>query len=257
MALAVFGLLTGGLGTGLALAAGTAPVAAATLSVCGTSSPLLPGSSGSCRESFSSPYGTQPVAVTLTLRSAASAGGGAPASGLGSEALLDGTATGLQVQVIADANGKLFRVSGVRCYAGLGSEAPATYPDAGYCSSRQTGLEVGAFRSTGDHTQTFSVRWLLPVSAGNQYHGGEATLTLQPTFTDLASGSPGGGVLGQSTTSTSTPGGGVLGAHTTTTGAGLPVLLSRVLVVLGLGLFLGGLWYLRRQRYSSASPGIR
>jgi hypothetical protein len=259
-AIAVIGLVTGGLGTGLALADATASVAAATVSVCGTSAPLLPGSSGSCRESFASPYGTQPVAVTLTMSSSASSGTAVSSSGVGTEALLDGTATGLQVQVIDDATGKLFLISGVRCYAGPGSDVPAVYPDAGYCTSRQTDLVVGSFRSTGDHTQTFTVRWLLPVSAGNPYQGGEASVTLQPTFTDLSSGSPAGGVLGQSTTSPSpsgTPAGGVLGAHTPTTGAGLPVLLSRVLIVLGLGLFLGGLWYVRRQRYPSASPGIR
>ncbi len=260
VALAVCGLVTGGLGTGLALAADAAPVAASTLSVCGTSAPLLPGASGSCQESFSSPYGTQPVAVSLSMTSVATSGGGVSADGIGSEALLDGTPTGLQVQVIDDANGKLFPLSGVRCYAGPGSSEAASYPSAGYCVSRQMDLPLGSFPSAGNHTQTFTVRWLLPISAGNPYQGGGATVTLQPTFTDLSAGSPPGGVLGQSTSTTSptgTPSGGVLGAQTPTTGAGLPVVLSRMLIVLGLALLLGGLWFLRRQRYSSAHRGTR
>jgi hypothetical protein len=43
--------------------------------------------------------------------------------------------------------------------------------------------------------------------------------------------------------------GGVLGASSPTTGAHLPVGLSSVLIVLGLGLVFSGIWVWRWQRY--------
>ncbi len=258
LGLAVAGLAIGAFGTALALAARGASVGASTLSVCGSSTLLLPGSSGSCRETFASPYGTQPVAVSLAISTVSTSGGGQPQSGLATEALLDGTKTGLQVQIIDDSSGKLFLVMNVYCYAGAGSSDRALYPDAAYCTSHQSGMPVGDFRARGDHSQTFTVRWLLPTGAGNVYQGGGATVTVEPTFTDLSAGSPGGGVLGQSTGSPPPPvgpGGGVLGAHTPSTGAGLLVGLSRAIIGLGLTLLLLGLWGWRRWGDSAEREG--
>gem|GEM_PF-6441914 len=48
--------------------------------------------------------------------------------------------------------------------------------------------------------------------------------------------------------------GGVLGAQTPSTGADLPIALSRVLIVLGLVMFLAGLWLWRQRRYPSDRP---
>lgn len=266
------GLVTGLSGTVLAVANVANVVAASTVSACGTSAALMPGSSGSCQETFASPYGTQPVGVTLAISTVSRSGGGQPPGRVGTEALLDGLATGLQVQIIDDATGKLFLVASVHCFQAPGSPLPAVYPTAAYCTSDQRALPVISYKSSGNHTQTFTVRWLLPLIAGNPYQGGVASVTLQPTFTDLASGIPGGGVVGQRTTAPSpSPSGAVLGQHTTTpprppsggvlgartpgTGAGLLVGLSRGLIVVGITLLLAGLWVWRRARYPRSEEG--
>jgi hypothetical protein len=264
------GLGTGASGTLLGLAAASTVTAASTVNVCGTSAPVVPGSTGSCRETFASPFGTQPVSVTLSISTVSSSGEGQPGSGVGTEALLDGTTSGMQVQIIDDSTGKLFLVGRVACYQSASTTLPASYPDAAYCSSDQADLPVATVGAGG--SQTFTVRWLLPFQAGNPYQGGSASVTLQPTFTAVpaqrrASSTPPptprptGGVHGRSTTSPTPPVSAaspgkhhrVLAASTTTstptTGAQLPLVLSRILILAGMGLVLTGLLLWRRRRY--------
>ncbi len=257
LALVGLGLSTGGLGTVIGLAAGTKVSAATTLGVCGSTVPVIPGSNGSCQETFPSPYGTQPVAVSLGISSISDSGGGQPGSGVATEAPLDGNITGLQVQVVDDSTGKVFLVGKVNCYTNAQQNAIASYPEAAYCTSDQSNMFVMTAKSVGSHTQVFTVRWLLPLQAGNPYQGGGAGVTVQPTFTDLGAGA--GAVLGQGTTAPnpSTGGGGgqhqkVLGAQTPSTGADFPVLLSRTLIVAGLIVLICGTWTWRRHRVGAA-----
>jgi len=257
LVLVCLGLASGGAGTAIGLAAATTVSAATTLNVCGTSAALMPGSSGTCQETFASPYPGQPVKVSLRISSTSMAAGGEQGSDVGTEALLDGTQTGLQVQIINDSTGQLFLVGKVACYSSPEMSQQATYPAASYCVSNTSGLPVTTTGGGRVSAETFTVRWLMPLAAGNPYQGGSASVTLQPTFTDLST--PAGGVLGQSTTAPGQPGGdpgsgqhgGVLGAQTPSTGADLPIALSRVLIVLGLVMLLAGLWLWRQRRYPS------
>lgn len=241
-------LSIGGLTGALALSTGVA--AASTLNVCNSAPALVPGNTGSCVETFKSPFGNDPVSVTLGITSVSSSAGRPASSGVGSEAALDGTQTGLQVQVINTATGKLFLLGSVACHPSAGSRVSAAYPGAGYCTSSASGLLVGKELGSGTKSVAFKVRWLFPLVAGNPYQGSSATVTLQPTFVDLGTGSAAGGVLGAGTG----PGGagGVLGASTPSTGAQLPLTLSRLLVALGLVLLIAGAWVWRRQ--ASAAP---
>ncbi|MDA8332370.1 MAG: hypothetical protein M0027_14445 [Candidatus Dormibacteraeota bacterium] len=263
LVLVCLGLLSGGTGTALGLAASTTVSAATTLSVCGTSAALMPGSSGSCQETFANPYVGHPVKVVLRVSSASMSAGGKPGSALGTEALLDGTQTGLQVQIINDSTGQLFLVGPVACYTSAELDQPAAYPNASYCVSDTGNLPVTTAGGGRVAAETFTVRWLMPLAAGNPYQGGSASVTVQPVFTNLST--PAGGVLGQSTTAPGQPGGdpgagqhqGVLGAQTPSTGADLPIALSRLLIVVGLLMFLGGLWLWRQRRYPTGKAADR
>lgn len=233
-----------------ALALSTGVSAASTLNVCNSAPALVPGNTGSCVETFKSPFGNDPVSVTLQITSVSSSAGQPASSGVGSEAALDGTQTGLQVQVIDTATGKLYQLGAVACHPSAGSSALASYPGAAYCTSSASGLLVGKELGSGTKSVAFKVRWLFPLVAGNPYQGSSATVALQPTFVDLGTGSAAGGVQGAGTG----PGGagGVLGASTPATGAQLPLTLSRLLVALGLILLIVGAWVWRRQ--ANAAP---
>jgi hypothetical protein len=256
--IAIVGFASGGIGIGMAAAAAT-PVSAAGLVIPGCSGlpvTLAPGDSGSCNVTFS--LGGSPGQVYLSATTSSASGG----TGIGSEALLDGAGTGLQITLVDANSGTSYGIGSVSCTGG--------YPDATPCSSADSTQTVSSSAITSSNTDVVTVGWDFPIQASNPYQGGTATVTLQEEYsgtnvspnppasaTPRPTPTPTGGALGASTTSSPTASpsahhhGGVLGASTTTptTGAELPVIFSRVLIVLGLVLIFAGLWVWRRQRY--------
>jgi hypothetical protein len=236
--LASSGLLVVGVGTVAALSA--VPASAAGLTICGQTVQLAPGDSGTCTYtvtwSGASSY-SGPVDVALDVSTRAQASGSTLGAGNGTEALLDGTATGLQV-MITDSVGSSFGIGTDSCYASAPPSARATPPNAAFCESTDQNQKVASSKPVG-YSDTFTAHWTLPLGAGNPYQGGGATVTLTAVLTGSASGA----VLGASTHY-----GGVGGASTPSAGAGLPTYLSRALILLGLGLLFAGLWSWRRER---------
>jgi hypothetical protein len=146
-----------------------------------------------------------------------------------------------------------------------------SYPDATPCSSTDPMQPASSSSITSSNTDVITVSSLFPLAASNPYQGGTATVALQeeysgttipptkPPTTQLIprpTPTPPGAGLGVTTTSP-TPSSaaspskhrGVSAASTPTSGAQLPIVLSRILIVLGLGLVFAGLLVWRRQPY--------
>lgn len=211
--------------SGAVLAATAMPVEAATVS-CGAThatTPLVPGTSGSCMFRYAETAQQaqhQHFTVTLDVATVATSGG---ASGkTASEALLDGRATGLNVRV-SDSAGNLFGVGTPSCRG--------TYPKATPCSSTDNGQAVRGAVDITHWTDTFTVAWSLPRSAGNPYQGGSATITLTAYFT---------GTSGPSASPSPSPTSGVLAASTPATGVGSIPIPALVLMAAGIGLLVLG-----------------
>jgi hypothetical protein len=252
-----FGLVSAGMGIVIAVAAAT-PVAAAGLSIPGCAGvpvTLAPGDSGSCNTTFNLSGHGSPGQVFLNVTTTSTSEG----AGVGTEALIDGIGTGLQITLIDATSGNTYGIGTVGC--------TGTYPDATPCSSSDSMQSVSSSSITAD-TDVITVSWNFPIQASNPYQGGKATVNLQEAYSGgsvppaaistpspTPTPTPTSGVLGAHTTPTPSPNrqhhSGVLGASTSTptTGAQVPIIFSRVLIVLGLALILVGLWVWRRQRY--------
>lgn len=233
------GLLAGAAGI-LGGVVAALPASAGGVVVCGTSVKVVPGDSGTCTYtvtwSGASSY-SGPVDVALDVSTMSHSYGSGLRPGVGTEALLDGTASGLQVRV-TDSAGRSYGIGTVSCYAAPPPSSAASPPDAPYCLSSDQNQKVASSELVG-YSDTFTVHWTLPRTAGNQYQGGGATITLRAVVTGTASGA----TLGAHTQQ-----GGVSGASTPTAGARLPTYFSPALVVVGLGLLLAGLWLRRLER---------
>jgi len=234
--LVAVGLVMGAAGIVIAVAAAS-PASAASLGVCGASIALAPGDTGSCLETVSdtSNSTSTPVKVTLVINTVSTSGGGAPGSGVGTEAVLDGQSTGLQVLVKDVTTGRNFNLGTVSC------------PNAAYCASTSRAQTVATNVDNSSFGDSFEIIWSFPIAAGNPYQGAAATIQLASTYT----GTGGSGVLGASTG----PNGGVLAASTPTTGARLPETVGQLLVGAGVLLALIGMFlYMRGQRNRPFQP---
>jgi hypothetical protein len=287
-ALMVAGFVAGSLGAVVGIATAN-PTSAAGLNVCGNSLSMAPGDSGTCSEIISdtsAPTNTSTVDVTVVIATVSTSGGGSPTATppAATEALLDGTSTGLQVVSITDTNtGQTFSLGSVSCYTDSSMATAASYPTAAYCESTSPSELVASSVDNATFSNTFVINWSFPLAAGNPYQGSGATISVTATFTGTggatptptptttatptpsatatptpsATSTPSGAVKGVSTASpTPSPSasprkhGAVAAANTPpTTGAQLPIVLSRVLIVIGLVLIFAGLWVWRRQRY--------
>ncbi|MHB1501822.1 MAG: hypothetical protein ACYCYK_11765 [Candidatus Dormibacteria bacterium] len=240
------GFLSGALGILMGVAAATPVSAAPTLVITGCTGAvtiLVPGDSGSCNVTFNLSGHGNPGNVYLSATTTSTSAG----AGVGTEALLDGLPTGLQVTLTDATSGNAYRIGAVSC--------TGTYPSASSCSSGDSLQPVSASSITATPTDVVTVSWNFPRQAGNLYQGASATVNLQEEYSgttvqpnNVSKPGGSGAVLGQHTTK---PGGsqGTLGASTPTTGAQLPIAISRVLIVFGLLLVFGGLWVWRRPRY--------
>ena len=220
--LALGGLVSVG---GAVLAATASPVEAATVSCSAThaTAPLVPGASGRCIFRYvetAQQAQHQRFTVTLDVDTFATSGGhpGKTAS----EALFDGRATGLKVSVSNSAR-NAFGVGTPSCRG--------TYPKATSCSSTDDGQQVRGAVNIAHWSDTFTVAWSLPRSAGNPYQGGGATVTLTAYFNGTS-----GSLEGPSPSPTS----GVLAASTPATGAGFIAVPGLALIASGIGLLLIG-----------------
>lgn len=292
LAVVAAGLLTGSIGVMVAVAA-SSPALAAGLNACGGSLQMVPGDHGTCTQivtdNTSPRYGGN-VNVTVVVTTTSTSGGGSPAASplVGTEALLDGSPTGLQIARIEDeTTGTIVDLGPIQCFTNSSMTVPVSPKTmtAGFCESRSTAQLVASDVSNSGFSNQFEVFWYFPIAAGNPYQGSSASVNITASFTGSTTSSqatpppshspqptptttpsptptatptatptptPSGAVLGSHTTpSPKPPGkhGGVLGASAPTTGAELPVYLSRVLIVLGLALVFGGLVLWRRQRY--------
>ncbi len=242
------GFVSGSLGAVMGIAAANAALAQG-LNICGSSLSLAPGDSGTCSETISdtaAPTNTSTVNVTVVVSSVSTSGGGSPTATppVATEALLDGTSSGLQVVITDLTTGSTFALGPVSCYTDSSKTTKATYPTAAYCASTSKPQRVASSVDNAKFSNTFQIKWEFPIGAGNPYQGAAATISLTPTFT----GATGGAVKGASTTrGSTTPHGGVSGASTPATGAGLPLVLSRILIVAGLALLFSGLLVWRRK----------
>jgi hypothetical protein len=159
------------------------------------------------------------------------------------------------VTVTDTTSGQTFVLGAISCYTNSTKTAPASYPNAAYCVSSSSSQTVATSVQNTTFSDNFVIDWSFPLAATNPYEGSGATITLDATFTGATAGGARGasttggqhgGLLGASTTGGQH--GGVLGASSPVTGAQLPIVLSCVLIVLGLGLVFSGLWVWRRQR---------
>jgi hypothetical protein len=224
---------------GLLVSLTAIPVAAATVGCDGSlvTASLVPGDSGSCTFSYSETAAQlgNPFTVTVSVDTSAASGNGTVAGGTATEALLDGTATGLQVTV-TDSAGNSFGLGALSC--------SGTYPDAASCSSSDSNQAVPGTIDTSSWSDTFTIAWTLPLAAGNPYQGGNAIVTVTPFYngipapTPVPTPTPTGGVAAAS--ATPTPTSGVSPATTPSTGAGPTPMSSLILIALGLCLVLIG-----------------
>jgi len=245
--LTTVGLIVGAAGAVAAVAA-TMPASAASLGACGGSIALAPGDTGSCSETVSdtSDSTSTPVNVSLVINTTSTSGGGTAGSGAGTEAVLDGLASGLQVSVKDTTTGHTFSLGTISCYTDSSESAAASYPDATYCASSSKSQTVASDVDNASFGDSFVISWSFPLAAGNLYQGGGAIVQIASSYTGSTSGS---GTLGASTG----PTGGVLGASTPTTGAALPELVGELLLSVGFLLVLTGMYfYAGRQRRQSA-----
>jgi hypothetical protein len=225
-------------GTGLVLALTATPVEAASMTCSATlaTTPLVPGAAGSCvfiDTVTATQTQNQPFTVTLDVDSTSAARGGASGNGIGTEALLDGQTTGLQVTV-SDSAGNTFGIGTPTC--------TGTYPDATSCVSTDDGQAVPGAVGVSSWSNTFTIGWSLPLAAGNPYEGGGATVTVTAHYNGVpapsSSSTPTGSVAAISTGPS--PTGGVSAVSTPTTGAGPTSMTSLVLIVVGMALLLLG-----------------
>ncbi|MGH7643902.1 MAG: hypothetical protein ACRENX_13005 [Candidatus Dormibacteria bacterium] len=235
------GLVLGSAGFVVGVAA-AAPVSAASLGACGSSTSLMPGNSGSCTETVSDPNTTATqVNVTLVLSTSSTSGGGTPGSLLATEAVLDGQPDGLQVTVTDETTPQTFSLGPISCYTDSSESTPASYPNAAYCASTSSSQTVASNVNNATFADTFQISWSFPLAASNPYQGSSAAVTLASTYT----GTTGSGTLGASTS----PHSGQLGASTPSTGAALPTTLGTLLLGAGIILaVLGAMLYIGEQR---------
>ncbi|MGH7642658.1 MAG: hypothetical protein ACRENX_06530 [Candidatus Dormibacteria bacterium] len=242
------GLITGAVGIVIGIAAASS-VSAASLGVCGNSIALAPGDAGSCSETISdTTNGTStPVNVTLVIGTVSFSGGGAPGSGVGSEAVLDGQSTGLRVLVKDLTTGANFPLGDVSCYTDASESRASPYPNGAYCASSSNPQTVATNVDNASFGDSFQITWSFPIAAGNPYQGAGGTIQLDSTYT----GTGGSGTLGASTG----PTGGQLAASTPTTGARLPETLGQLLLGAGVLSVLAGMFaYMMAQRNRSVEP---
>lgn len=238
------GFVTGAAGIFVGVAAAS-PASAASLGACGASISLVPGDTGSCTETVSdtgSSTATQ-VNVALVVRTSSTSGGGTPGSGIGTEAVMDGQSTGLQVTVTDTSTSPTttFNLGSVACYTSSSKATTAVYPNSAYCVSNSGFQKVASNVPNASFSANFVISWSFPLIAGNPYQGSGATIQLQSFYRGTTGGS---GVLGASTG----PNGGVLAASTPTTGAELPETLGQLLLGAGIVLALMGLFLYMRDR---------
>lgn len=248
-ALVLAGFITGSVGIVVGIAASSA-VSATSLGACGSSIALVPGDAGSCSEVVSdTANGTSTqVNVGLVINTTSTSGGGTSGSGVGTEAVLDGQPTGLQVTVTDTDTSKTFNLGTVACYTDSSESTPASYPNAAYCTSSSASQTVASNVDNASFGDTFEINWTFPLASGNPYQGSGATVQLVSTYTGTGTGS---GTLGASTG----PSGGQLAASTPVTGAALPETLGRALLGIGVLMVLAGVClYLRRQRNDRFEP---
>jgi predicted ribosomally synthesized peptide with SipW-like signal peptide len=107
-------------------------------------------------------------------------------SSYGGEALLDGTATGLGVEVFSAAtnnsSSQVFTIGTVTPGTGQTCNPGGTSPS--YCTSTSSSANdqaIGNSPVNAGWTDTIQVEGLLPITAGNVYEGGTATVTVQAT----------------------------------------------------------------------------
>jgi hypothetical protein len=210
---------------GAVLATTATPVEAATVSCSAThaATPLVPGASGTCIFSYTETAQQaehQRFSVTLDVDTL-SRSGGAPGK-TASEALLDGRASGLNVSV-SDSARNTFGTGTPSCRG--------IYPKATPCSSMDHGQAVRGGVGITQWSDTFTVAWSLPRSAGNPYQAGSATITLTVHFI---------GASGSQTGPSATPTSGVLASSTPVTGVGSNPFPGLVLIAAGFGLLLIG-----------------
>ena len=242
------GLLTGAVGVVIGLAAAST-VSASSLGACGSSIALAPGDAGSCSETVSDTSNSTSTAVnvTLVINTVSTSGGGAPGSGLATEAVMDGESAGLQVLVKDVTTGRNFYLGTVSCYSNSSKSTVSIYPNAAYCASTSNAQTVATNVDNSSFGDTFEIIWSFPRSAGNPYQGAGATIQLSSTYTGVG----GSGTLGASTG----PNGGQLAASTPTTGAQLPETLGQLLLGAGVVLVLGGMFaYTKGERNRHIPP---
>ncbi len=231
------GVPLAGVGVLLTLTATTAAAAGVSCNGSVATATLVPGDSGSCTLTYTETAEQlgNPFTVTVSVSTTSASGGGAAGAGTATEALLDGQPSGLQVTV-TDSDGNSFDAGTPSC--------SGSYPDASSCSSTDPGQAVPGTTGTSSWSDTFTIAWTLPLSAGNPYQGGNATVTVTPFYngfaapTPVPTPTPTGGVAAAS--STPTPSSGVSGASTPSTGAGPLSMTSLLLIALGLALLLAG-----------------
>ena len=220
----VASVLTSGVllfGAGILLATTAVPVAASAVT-CGTTrstTPLAPGASGRCLFRFAESAKQaqhQRFTVTLEVDTTATSGGGS--GNTASEAPLDGRATGLHV-VVSDSERDTFGGGTPSCNG--------AYPNATPCSSAALDQAVHGGIDVAHWSDTFTMSWWLPRSAGNPYQGGSATMTVTAHFN---------GITGAPASPSPSPTSGVLAASTPSTGVGSIPMLSLVLIGAGIGL---------------------
>ncbi|HUY07936.1 MAG TPA: hypothetical protein VMW80_00580 [Candidatus Dormibacteraeota bacterium] len=210
---------------------------------------LEPGGSGSCSETVSdtSNSASSLVNVFLVIDTTSSSEGGTLGSKIGTEAVLDGRFSGLQVSVTDTTTGRTFGLGPFSCYADSTRSAPASYPDSSYCLSSTKKQTVASNVGNATFRNTFAVKWSFPLASGNPYQGSGARIQLQTVYV----ASSGGGTLGASTG----PNGGPLAASTPTTGARLPETLGQLLLGAGVLIALVGMFlYMRGGRTRPSLP---
>ena len=228
------GVLLSGAGIILAATAATVAASAVTCGATRSTTPLAPGAAGRCVFRFAeSAKQAQHQRFTVTLDVDTTAMSGRGSGDTASEAPLDGRATGLHV-VVSNSAHDTFGVGAPSC--------SGTYPNATPCSSTDHDQAVRGAIDVSHWSDTLTIAWTLPRSAGNPYQGGSATITVTARFN---------GTSGASSSPSPSPTSGVLAAETPSTGVGAIPVLGLVLIAAGIGLVLCGI---RRIRAPSLPP---
>jgi len=136
--------------------------------------------------------GTLPAWVSLNVSTSSAAGSIEQPPGsqtpYGGEALLDGSATGLQVAVFSEATAssasQVFTIGTVAPPSGLCPADPNTANSLTYCTSTSSaadGQAIGNSPWNPGQTTTIQVEGMLPLDAGNEYESGTASVTVSAT----------------------------------------------------------------------------